>query len=307
MAFKYDYICSIGSSCLCAIVLREARLRLASGPFDWVTDGSFGSRIDFLVNDFAGWFEARDLEKVGNPNKFDHDSYRNLATGFLFPHEFEPGRPFDEEYASIRAKYDRRISRMYRSIGAADRVLFVWIENPVDTDRPSEEDVVAARKRLMEKFPGTAVDFLVIDRAGDDAATGEMVRGDGWYRVSCGYRRKAQEDGAVRPWDVELGPILSVLSQFSVADNRSAAERNRYSEAKRRAQYTLLGVDGPVGAFVVKMQIKICKLLMNRLRRRGVPLRRVFETQLETYDEMMRAQVKVRQQWADQAGEAPQA
>ena len=59
---RFDFICSLGSSCLCATSLREAGLRLSSGPFDWLLGPSLKFRVDMVANDFAGWFEREDTD-----------------------------------------------------------------------------------------------------------------------------------------------------------------------------------------------------------------------------------------------------
>jgi len=277
---RFDFICSLGSSCLCATSLRDAGLRLSSGPFDWVLGPSLKDRVKLIADDFAGWFEREDLEFIGNPEKFEHDSYANRRTGYTFPHEFDCGKPLDECYPAVRAKYDRRIARFYERIRASRRVLLVWLENPVVDDRPSDGDVAASLKVLAGKFPGVEVELLVVDRAPDDTNGDGIVRMDGYWRVTCPYRRKATEGGKdVRPWDIDTHPIQAVLSGFSVNDYRSAEARRRHVVESRQAKYAMLGAKGALGYAVARLQVRVCKLLLNRLRRKGVDIRRVFEVQ----------------------------
>ena len=212
---SFDFVCSLGSSCLCATALRDAGLRFSSGPFDWLYGPPLKNRVDTVVGDFAGWFESEDFEFVGNPEKFEHDSYANRRTGYTFPHEFDLGRPFAESYPGVRAKYDRRIARFYERIRASRRVLFVWLENPLVDDRPSDDEVAASHKALSEKFPGVQVELLVVDRAPDDAGVHGLVRHDGYWRATCPYRRNATEPGKeARYWNVNTRPVLELLSDF---------------------------------------------------------------------------------------------
>ena len=51
---RFDFICSLGSSCLCATSLRDAGLRLSSGPFDWLLGPGMKARVDLIVRDFEG-------------------------------------------------------------------------------------------------------------------------------------------------------------------------------------------------------------------------------------------------------------
>lgn len=266
---------------MCATSLRDAGLRLSSGPFDWLLGPSLKSRVDLISNDFAGWFEPRDFEFLGNPEKFEHDSYRNRRTGYKFSHDFELGKSFEESFPAVREKYARRIDRFYDRIRASRRILLVWLENPVVNDRPSDEDVVASLRTLAEKFPGVKVEILVVDRAPDDTPGGRLVRKEGWWRVECPYRRKSTEPGKdVRPWDIDTRPIDALLSNFEANDYRSAAERLSHVNAQRKEKYSVYGAHGLVAYAASRLQVKVCKLLMNSLRRRGADIRRLFDAQL---------------------------
>ena len=278
---RFDYICSIGSSCLCAQTLGTAGLRLSSGPFDWLLGPSLKGRVDVIVSDFAGWMEPGDFKFLGNPRNLIHDSYLNTRTGFKFPHEFEPGQPFEKCWPGVREKYERRIARFYERIRSSKRVLLVWLENPVECDRPTDDEVRASVEALAAKFPGVKVELLVVDRAPDDVVSGAFVRGDGYWRISCGYRKKATEPGKdVRPWDIDTHPIARVLSVFETSDYRSAEERRRHMATERGLRYAIYGAKGAVGFAIARLQVKVCKLLMNRLRRKGADIRRIFEVQI---------------------------
>jgi len=278
---RFDFICSLGSSCLCATSLRDAGLRLSSGPFDWLLGPGMKDRVELVVRDFEGWLEPGDLVFAGNPEKFVHDTYINRRTGYTFPHDFDIGKPFDEGFPAVREKYMRRIARFYERVRSSRRVLLVWLENPMTDDRPTDEDVRASLAALAAKFPGVSVELLVVDRAPDDSASGSLERRDGHWRATCPYRRTATEKGEnVRPWDVDTRPIMALLSNFAAADYRSEDDRRAHREDVRRQRYEAFGASSALGYAVAKFQVKVCKLLLNRLRRRGVNIRRVFEVQI---------------------------
>lgn len=280
----FDFVCSIGSSCLCASSLRDSGLRLSSGPFDWLLGPSLLERAKLIASDFSGWMEPGDFEYAGNPHKSFTESYRNLKTGYKFSHDFPVGADFATVFPEVKRKYDRRVARLYERVRASRRVLFAWFENPSCDDKPSDEEVLAARKVLMDTFPGVDIELLVVDRATDKSHWGEFVRGEGYWRTTCPYILKAVEPGGeVRPWDVDLRPIIALLSNFSTCDYRSAVERRKHAEAKRCEKYSLYGARGPVSYAISRFQIKICKLLMNRLRRKGIDMRRVFDAQIGKY------------------------
>lgn len=279
---RFDYVCSLGSSCLCAQSLDDAGLRLSSGPFDWLAGPSLKARADAVVNEFDGWLEPGDFKFLGNPNHFVHDSYLNTKTGFKFPHDFAPGEPFEKSWPEVLEKYKRRIARFYERIRASRRVLFVWLENPVLADQPSDEEVRQSVEAIAAKFPGVKTELLVVDRAPDDESTGAFKRGEGYWRISCGYRKKSTEPGKdVRPWDIDTHPIAKILTLFETADYRSAAERKRHRAADRAVRYSIYGAKNVFGYALARIQVRICKLLLNRLRRRGAVMRRLFEVQFE--------------------------
>ena len=283
---RFDYVCSLGSSCLCAQSLDDAGLRLSSGPFDWLLGPSLKARVDVVVNDFAGWLEPGDFEFLGNPNKFSHDSYFNTKTGFKFPHDFAIGQSLEQSWPDVYKKYQRRIARFYERIRSSKRVLLVWLENPVNCDRPTDDDVRASVKALADKFPGVKVELLVVDRAPDDVLTGAFVRGDGYWRISCGYRKKSTDPTVdVRPWDIDTRPIAMVLSAFEAADYRSEEERRRRRDLEKSARYAVYGAKSALGFAVARMQVKVCKLIMNRLRRHGADMPRLFEIQMQKRNE----------------------
>lgn len=278
---RFDFVCSIGSSCLCASSLRDSGLRLSSGPFDWLLGPSLLERAKLIATDFSGWMEPGDFEFAGNPYNAIKENYRNLKTGYKFSHDFRAGADFAAEFPEVKGKYDRRVARLYERVRASKRVLFVWVENPVNDDRPPDGEISAARKVLMDKFPGVEIELLVVDRAPDGSTSGNIVRGDGYWRATCPYRRKAAApDKEIRPWDIDTHPIVALLSNFATGDYRSADERRRHDDAKRNEKYAMYGASGPVSYAISRIQVKFCKKLMNGLRRKGADIRRLFDAQL---------------------------
>lgn len=288
---RYDYICSIGSSCLCAMSLHDAGLRLSSGPFDWLLGPSLKSRAEMIANGFAGWFEREDLRCIGKTDivnaksvKIQRDGYVNDRTGYTFLYDFDAGSSFDEAYPAVREKYERRIERFYNLMRASRRVLLVWVENQYEDDRPSDEEVAMSLKILKDVFPGVKVELLIIDRAPDGMTGGELVRKDGYWRVECAYRRKATKpNGSGRSWDFDIGQIQVPLSSFEARDYRSTMERRGHDLASCRAKYALFGARGPIGYALSRLQVKTCKLLLNRLWRKGVDMRWVFDAQIRVW------------------------
>ncbi len=159
---EYGFVVSLGYDCHCATMLRKLGLRSCSSPFDWLTAAPLGTRLGLLETRFAG-FLAKDglrrLEKEpGAPGK-GNDHYEDSATGLRLFHDFRETLPFEEAYAQVKAKYDRRIARLYDNVAKASRTLFVWCDlmHPL-----SEPDRAVAESRLRAVFPGCDVRLLAV-------------------------------------------------------------------------------------------------------------------------------------------------
>lgn len=79
---KYDVIYSIGADCGCAGNLKRFKLRITSGPFDWLFKASLEQRFVCLMNDFADFFNIEDFEK------FEKDARVNAELQLLYELQF---------------------------------------------------------------------------------------------------------------------------------------------------------------------------------------------------------------------------
>jgi len=163
---EYDFVASLGYDCHCATMLRKHGLRSCSSPLDWLTAAPLETRLGLVETRFAGFLgkeNMRRLEKEPDAPGKGNDHYEDAATGLRFFHDFRETLPFDEAYAQVKAKYDRRVARLYDNVAKARRTLFVWC----DPLRPLAEDVrAAAEERLRAAFPGRDVRLLAV--ASDD-------------------------------------------------------------------------------------------------------------------------------------------
>jgi len=159
---SYDFVASIGYDCHCATMLRKLGLRSCSSPLDWLTSAPLETRLRLIETHFAGFLEKgnmRRLEKGPNAPGKGNDHYEDAATGLRFFHDFRESLSFDESYEQVRAKYMRRINRLYDNVAKAKRTLFVWCElaHPL-----SEEARAQAEGRLRAAFPGRDVRLLAV-------------------------------------------------------------------------------------------------------------------------------------------------
>ena len=163
MKQKYDIIYSLGRDCACAMYMKHAYLRACSGPFDWLTNADFETRIDLIINDFQDFLNAKDmmpLEKNPNTQNDDNcDYYQNKRNNFYFFHDFPVGVSFKKSFPAVKEKYERRIKRFYDNINKSNRVLFIWFSHYHTT---SDAFLLKTSKRICKKF-GKNIDFLIIE------------------------------------------------------------------------------------------------------------------------------------------------
>ena len=162
---KYDVIYSIGADCGCAGNLKRFKLRITSGPFDWLFKASLEQRFVCLMNDFADFLNIEDFEKLekdANAKLQDnkHDYYFNTKTGFQFLHDFPIDSDLREVFPSVKEKYERRIARFLNNVHDNDKkVLLVWFSLREKIDPKS---IVEKCNEYCSKL-GRDIDFAFIE------------------------------------------------------------------------------------------------------------------------------------------------
>ena len=143
--------------------MRRNNLQIKSYPFDWLVNASIEERADLIVNDFHNFFEKDDFQKVGESNEYNPcDLYRNIKTGIAHIHDFKHGIDFDTAFKEAKAKYDRRIKRLYEQISSSKKVLAVYLVNPNSSVSVPDETLISVQKKLKNKFSKKQVDLLYI-------------------------------------------------------------------------------------------------------------------------------------------------
>lgn len=249
MKTKYDLVLGMGYACSCAQAVRAAGLQFASFPFDWaasLSSPSMSYHIDTICNDFANWFEKKDLVLLsqGDVAKWetsDADVYHNTRTDYFFPHAFAKGSDFDKAYEEVARTYRRRIDRLYALLRSAKRVLLVRMDSPALQYATTADECREAQSRLMAKFPGVAFDiiYLTMDRTRPFADRLEQKVSDGVLNVSFDYScHRPNMPGYMT--DVEQ--IVKVLrSHAKVRDYRTPEERREYVRKRHLERWSKLG------------------------------------------------------------------
>lgn len=173
----FDGVFSLGYNCRCAMYLRDARLRDCSSPFDWLTGSTFAQRIETLTTDFRGWLEEGNLDLVEvelPPGSLkEHDRYVDRTTGYEYLHDFDTGIPLAKTHPAVKAKYDRRIRRLFGRLESGGRYLFVWWSIEPETDA----SLLGALAKLRARFASSDLCILAIDNGGGDRVVYAEVGG----------------------------------------------------------------------------------------------------------------------------------
>lgn len=165
---EYDFIFSLGEACLCASALQNLNLRQASYPLDWLYGGDIETRTQLLISNFKDFINKEDLELVGKrENPIPCDIYRNKQNNIVFNHDFPLNGSIDNDYYSIKEKYDRRINRLYSKIASANKILAVYIESPATKSKPKKIKPLIKQcyKTIQEKFPDKEFYLLYLNNA----------------------------------------------------------------------------------------------------------------------------------------------
>ena len=189
----YDFVCSFGCDCGCAWHLDTHDLRTASYPLDWIGTEALGpdGTARLVADDFAGFLRLENLRKskaqpTDDQSDKKHEFYADVEQHIVFAHEIPTGRSAAEAYPEVKAKYDRRIRRFYKSVRQARSVLFVrwsWRECP------TEESIRRTAEILRKKFPDQTIDFLALRHADVDGVFAREI-GEGLYLVDGPFHPK---------------------------------------------------------------------------------------------------------------------
>ena len=165
---RYDVIYSIESNCGCAMYLNMLGLRIASGPFDWITGAnSLEERINIILNYFNSFLSFDNLKFIDKDinhknHDFNNDYYINTENNILFLHDFKHNILLENMYSKVKEKYDRRIQRFIDNI-RSKKTLLIWFSLNTNTD---DNLIKELSDKLNKKF-NNSIDLVVIENSSD--------------------------------------------------------------------------------------------------------------------------------------------
>lgn len=259
---KYDFILPMGNACSCTQILRAAGLQHLSFPFDWViyelADGRSDllARTDLVTSSFQDWLNRDDLVFRARIDWHPHDIYFNRRTRVLFNHEFSFNADFDAEYPVIKAKYERRINRLYECIRSSKRVLIARIDRPDQSPSTTIGECERALKMLSGKFPGVDFDLLLVSMdASRPLAEMDVSRPSAHIvRLAFDYKDKSPDVPAYAP-DIPLAANV-LRDRYEVRDYRSKAEIEAKRQAARKEKFKAVGANNAVTYRLIRFRLK---------------------------------------------------
>lgn len=153
----------MGTACPCSEALRISNLQMYSYPFDWLWGGDFPKRVDIFLNEFKRYIEKEDLEFFSESNGAPVAPcavYKNNYNGIVFNHDFTIGYDFDEIYPSVKAKYERRASRLFKQIDELKDILMVYIQFPNDETKIKDSALEELLQKIKTKYPNKNFNIL---------------------------------------------------------------------------------------------------------------------------------------------------
>lgn len=108
---QYKNYISLGYFCEVAKDLEQLGLRNTSSPFDWCIS-NFQDNIKAIDNGFWGFMEYKNLEQ----STLIRSHYRDRVYHIYFFHDFSQYKTLEQQYRTVKDKYNRRITRFLKNI-----------------------------------------------------------------------------------------------------------------------------------------------------------------------------------------------
>lgn len=271
-----DMAFSIGSSCNCSKVLREAGLQYGSFPMDWLgrvvedqpISEAFRQHVDLAISDFKGMLLLENLGYLSQEGDHIHSHVEDKGTGISFFHDFPCRQTLEEAYPAVIEKYRRRTARFRALLEKSRSALVVWMGDARDNGRVTEEDIAYCLRRFSEEYPKTRFQMLLLESPeGFPMGEHRIEQGEDFERHLLNYRYGGASDVV---WRIAEDRILPILSKYSVRDYRSHREKTAYRRSLLNREFAAFHARNRLELIWCKFQYRLFRHLQKRLGRRGV-------------------------------------
>ncbi|MBO4707920.1 MAG: hypothetical protein J5594_05145 [Elusimicrobiaceae bacterium] len=204
---QYDVIFSLGVNCACAQYLRDYRLRVKSGPLDWVISEDLYAPFKTLLDEFKVFTDFSYLSIQKSEENSSNLTYLHTKNKYSLSHDFFKNTSFEEQTEEVKKKYLRRINRLYDDLNSSKDILFCWYG---ETGRIlDKKEILFYIKEIRNKYKAN-INFLFISYSDiDKPAKQEPEQGVYLYDLPKIYLVGKNSN---LNWDKQhIGPILSSI------------------------------------------------------------------------------------------------
>lgn len=177
MAEKYDLIFSLGSTPITSDILKESELQIFDFPFDKICGGDFFTRMNLLLSGCQNFMIQKDITILKNIPREGMVQYKDMRTGFIYPFDYNPALPVENNFPSVKLRYDKYIKNLRICMNNAKKILIVYIEDPMlkEDEETNSSLVIEACQRLKAKYPKKDFHILYV-RNDDDAENMKVIQ-----------------------------------------------------------------------------------------------------------------------------------
>ncbi len=230
----YDVAISLGQFCMTSITLRQLNLQGMSMVFDWSSgtlvdkcgQGGLEGKVDLICNDFKDFFNIEDFENRGpNTEKCETLWVVNKRTGLQYRHDFYSHLSIEEQFDKVKEKYTRRVKRLYSTISASNRILFVFINKNAQL---TNEIVIEQQEKLSKKFPNKVIDFLYIynDYKFNGNKYKEFNLTPNIHCIGCNFMLKSYCE-VDEPWNENTEAYYPLIKRYCITPATFLAYKNK--------------------------------------------------------------------------------
>ena len=268
MKRKFDFAIGMGPACSCSQTLRKANAQYLSLPFDWIGpdygkvgwDDDLRRRTDLICREFKDWLRPEDFTYRGDHPTNGKGIYFNNVLSLIFTHDFPKGIPMEESFPSIKAKYERRIARLFGLLESSKNVLIARVDRPDLDYRTPIDDCHYAVRRLGEKFPQAKFHVILLQPQVGISFKNRIVEevDEVVTRIAFDYQDRRPGNLAFPMLD-KTGEAVAAL--IKVRDYRTPKEKREKRDRDRKKAFKRFGVKNGFQLRLVKIKNSIRKRL----------------------------------------------
>lgn len=218
MAEKYDLIFSLGATPITSEILREKQLQIYDFPFDKIFGGDFLTRMNLFLSGCKNFIEQKNMIALKNTPKEGMIQYKDFQTGFIYPYDFNPALPIENNFPTVKLRYDKYIKNLRLCVNAAKKILIVYVEDPSikENDETNSNLVLEAGQKLKEKYPNKEIHILYICNDEDTENMKVIQIGKNAEKFIFNFYRKFSEMSA---YYIDKNLLATVFADIALKTN----------------------------------------------------------------------------------------